>query len=152
MKLNTTYVNFTASGAKKKARQARADKEAAALGFGGMARAKAKASTLYKNAEWDLVDAAEEAPEALSALAGQADSAKPPEVRGLNEKELSALVRSKKKERKAIQSEIQELSRKREAFLEEQRAAAPARPENLNSAVKKSLRKAAQSKGLEKTE
>src|SRR6185312_16033039 len=57
--LNKTYVGYGAYGTLKAANQAAMDSAAvAASPPTAAARAEAKASTLYRNDEWDLVDAA----------------------------------------------------------------------------------------------
>ena len=59
-KLNKTYVNYGSRGKKMKERQATQDVNASNMGQGAyINRAVSKSSKMYKNDQWDLVDATE---------------------------------------------------------------------------------------------
>jgi len=118
VELNGTYVAFGAAG--KDGARLQADMETAAGSMSPSAhaeRAQAKASGLYVNDAWDLVDAK---------TGGKVDLAKmdpnalPEKMRKMTPKEREAYVAGKAARRDAIQKEIRDLSAKREAFVKEQ--------------------------------
>ncbi len=117
-KLNQTYVAYGSRGAAKKEAQAAMDMEASGMsGSAGAARARAKSSKLYRNSGWDLVDALEEEDVDLDKIA---DDELPQEMRGMSKAERRAYVDKKKAERAAVQKEIAELSKKRDAYIKEE--------------------------------
>lgn len=114
-KLNTTYVSYGSMGRSKKEKQAAQDYNAQELEeVVVVKRAVSKSSRLYKNQDWDLVDASDEEEFDLSSIE-QKDL--PQELREKTAKEIELYIAQKKKERIQIQKEIQELNRKREMFI-----------------------------------
>lgn len=114
-KLNTTYVSYGSLGRAKKEKQAAQDHNAQALEeVVVVKRAVSKSSRLYKNEDWDLVDASDEEEFDLTSI-DQKDL--PRELRGKSAKEIELYIAQKKEERLQIQKEIQELNKKRELFI-----------------------------------
>lgn len=114
-KLNNTYISYGAMGYEKKAQQSAQDLNAAELEeVVVVKRAVSKSSRLYKNSQWDLVDAVEDDEAVLSKLD---DNDLPKELQGKSKSEIKAYVEDKKAEREKIQKEIQELNAKREAYI-----------------------------------
>jgi hypothetical protein len=123
-KLNDTYIPFGNDGEEKRARQEDQDRKNAAVSQGQLAkRAKSKVSSMYDNSSWDLVDALEKGAVELDEVA---PAALPAEMRTMNEAEQTAYVKKQAAERERIKEEIGRLSEAREAYVAEQRAAAPA--------------------------
>lgn len=114
-KLNNTYVSYGAMGRQKKELQSVQDANAATLQEDVIVkRAVSKSSRLYKNSQWDLVDAAEADATVISELE---DEELPAELQGKSEKEIKAYINQKKAEREDIQKQIQEVNAKREAYI-----------------------------------
>ncbi len=87
--LNETYIPFGAEGEDARQRQARQDDNAGQMSLGALAsRVITKASELYKNAQWDLVDAFEQG-EPLGEIAPEA---LPPALRNAPLEELEQTV------------------------------------------------------------
>lgn len=118
-RLNKTYISYGYAGAQRAKNQASQDVNAYELAESvAVNRAVSKSSRLYKNAEWDLVDAVEDSEEVLHELE---EEQLPKALRGKSQAEIKAYIAEKKTERIRIQKEIQELNTKRETFIAEQR-------------------------------
>lgn len=116
-KLNNTYVSYGSLGREKKAMQSAQDSNAAEMEAAvAVKRSVSKSSRLYKNSQWDLVDAVEDDEEILSELVAED---LPQELQGKSESEIKSYVKAKKDERASIQKQIQELNAKREVFIAE---------------------------------
>ncbi|SFB88764.1 von Willebrand factor type A domain-containing protein [Flagellimonas taeanensis] len=114
-KLNNTYISYGSLGYEKKALQSAQDSNAAELEeVVVVKRAVSKSSRLYKNTQWDLVDAVEDDEDVLTRLK---EEDLPKELKGKSKSEIKAYVDDKKAEREKIQKEIQELNAKREAYI-----------------------------------
>ncbi|MEM8507790.1 MAG: vWA domain-containing protein [Bacteroidota bacterium] len=114
-KLNKTYISYGYAGAKRAKQQASQDHNAYELAESvAVNRAVSKSSRLYKNAEWDLVDAVEDSESVLDELE---EEQLPKALQGKSQEEIKAYVARKKTERIKIQKEIQELNTKREAYI-----------------------------------
>jgi hypothetical protein len=137
--LNATYVPYGAHGAAMQQRQNAQDANAKKLSPSSVStRAQSKASALYKNSGWDLVDAARDGKVKVEAL----DAAElPAELRKLGPAERKAYVEQKGKERAALQRQIADASQARAAFLaKEQAKAAQGSTDTLDSAMIKAVR------------
>ncbi|MAU16172.1 MAG: hypothetical protein CMH46_11605 [Muricauda sp.] len=134
-KLNNTYVSYGSMGRQKKELQSMQDANAAELEeVVVVKRAVSKSSRLYKNSQWDLVDAAEEDESVISELK---DQDLPQELQGKSKSEIKAYIKEKKKEREQIQKQIQELNAKREAYIAEHQKEETGELENaMLSAIK----------------
>ena len=82
-----------------------------------MQRAVNKASALYCNSAWDLVDACKEKAVDLAKLKKEE---LPPEMQKMNDTERKAYVEAKTSERAKIQSQINHLNLERSKYVEEQ--------------------------------
>lgn len=110
--MNKTYVAYGRRGREAVARQAAQDSNAMGMSASSMStRAAAKASPMYKNDDWDLVDAKKE---------GKAIRAEelPAEMKGMNDKEQEAFIAKKAEERAALQKQIAKLSAERDAYVQ----------------------------------
>ncbi len=114
-KLNKTYVSYGSMGQAKMRMQSKQDANAMQMEEGvAVKRAVSKSSRLYNNKKWDLVDAADDAEFDVSEIK---DEELPEELRGKSAKEIEIHISNKKTERNRIQKEIQELNKKREAYI-----------------------------------
>ena len=134
-KLNNTYISYGSIGRQKKELQSIQDSNAAALEeVVAVKRAVSKSSRLYKNSQWDLVDAAEDDESIISELK---EKELPEELQGKSENEIKAYVKQKKTEREEIQKQIQELNAKREVYIAEHQKEETGELENaMLSAIK----------------
>ncbi|MBS9460785.1 VWA domain-containing protein [Flagellimonas sp. 389] len=134
-KLNTTYISYGALGSAKKEQQSMQDSNAAEMEEAVVVkRAVSKSSRLYKNSSWDLVDAIEDEEFELAELN---DKDLPEELKGKSEKEITSYLEGKKAERTKIQRQIQDLNRKRDAYIIENQKEEAGELENaLLSAIK----------------
>jgi hypothetical protein len=134
-KLNNTYISYGSLGRQKKAMQSMQDSNAAEMEAAvAVKRSVSKSSRLYKNSNWDLVDAVEEEEVVLSELD---DNDLPEELQGKSESEINTYIKEKKEEREAVQKQIQELNAKREAYIAQNQKEETGELENaLLSAIK----------------
>ena len=144
-RLNKTYIYYGSSGESKKAAQETQDSNAASYGEANKAeRAISKSSHAYKNSSWDLVDAAKEDE---SVIAGTKAEELPSEMRGMSAEQRRAYVKQKAEERKKIQNEIQELSKKRQEYISSH-TTQEQKDSSLDAAMIKAIKEKAKSKDL----
>lgn len=118
IRLNNTYYGYGSMGYEKKAAQVQQDKNAESIGKANMAeRAVVKSKAVYKNSSWDIVDAVEENEVDITKLK---DDELPAELKGKSVAEKEKFVEEKSAERKKIQKELDELSLKRQKFIDEE--------------------------------
>jgi predicted nucleic acid-binding Zn ribbon protein len=116
-KLNSTYVGYGHKAKEAQAMQAAQDTNAAAAAPAAAAeRAVSKASAMYDNSGWDVVDARK----AGKKVEEMKDDELPAEMKGMNKEERKAYVDGKEKEREQIQQRITELSKQRDAYITEE--------------------------------
>ncbi len=145
VELNKTYVGYGAGGQAGLANQAAQDANASSLGAAVAAtRAAAKSKVVYDNSTWDLVDVFKRAP---SKAVAKPSAALPPEMAAMSEKDRTAFLDGKAKERETIQKQIDELSVKREQMVKEIRAK-KAGPKALDDALDGAIRQEAGAKGF----
>lgn len=114
-KLNKTYISYGSLGQAKLKLQTAQDANAMEMEEGvAIKRAVSKSSRLYNNNSWDLVDAIEDEVIEVEEIT---EEQLPQELRNKSEKEIKAYISKKKTERNRIQMEIQELNKKREAYI-----------------------------------
>lgn len=114
-KLNKTYISYGARGAHKMAMQQTQDQNAEALNEAvAVKRAVSKSSRIYNNSSWDLIDAVDDAEFEVSELK---EEDLPAELKGKSTRQIEHYIQTKKAERQRIQSEIQAMNAKREAFI-----------------------------------
>ncbi|MCF6279876.1 MAG: VWA domain-containing protein [Flavobacteriaceae bacterium] len=142
-KLNKTYVSYGSQGYSKMRLQSAQDDNAMELEeVVAVKRAVSKSSKMYKNKSWDLVDAEKEADFRYSKLDKKT---LPKELQNKSTEELKVYVKQKSVERVKIQKEIQELNKKRTAYITEKRKASSSE-ETLDSAMIKAIKKQAKKK------
>lgn len=135
--LNKTYLGYGRGGAEAKKRQADQDTNAGSNAVSATTRAVSKASRLYDNSSWDLVDGTRQGKVKLEALK---DDELPAELRGKSAPEQQALLESKNKEREALQTRIQKLNQERQQFLsEKQKEQAASGEDTLDKAILRSV-------------
>jgi hypothetical protein len=148
-RLNDTYVAYGREGLERKQNQAAQDSNAARAGLeAAAARGATKGGAMYRNSAWDLLDRMKEDPKFdLSKLP---DDQLPEELRKLKPEERVAYLKKKQAEREALQQEIAELARQREAFIREETKKNPAAGDKaFGAAMRSALREQARAKGLE---
>ncbi|WP_412983745.1 vWA domain-containing protein [Pontimicrobium sp. IMCC45349] len=113
--LNKTYIYYGSNGSSKMALQEEQDSKAQGYSkANAVSRTVSKSSHLYKNSSWDLVDAVEI--ESLDLDKIKNDEL-PKELRDKSKEEIIAFLKTKKEERTSINKKIQELNKKRKAFI-----------------------------------
>jgi hypothetical protein len=116
-KLNSTYIGYGRQAPAAAARQAEQDKNATVAGTASVvSRSSAKASAVYDNSGWDLVDATKKDEKALEKLKPED---LPEEMRKLDAKGRAEYVENKAKERAELQKKIQDLSAARDKYVAE---------------------------------
>ena len=144
-KLNDTYVYYGSSGASKKANQAAQDNNAASLAQENkVERAVAKSKSAYTNSNWDLVDAAKADEKVIEEAK---ESELPKEMKGMNAQQRKDYVAGKSKDRANIQKEIQELSIKRQQYIDAKTTPAE-KDAMLDAAMMKSIKERAKTKNF----
>ncbi len=114
-RLNRTYVPYGNEGSAKSERQRAQDASSSAVSPGLLAkRARAKASPLYDNSRWDLVDAVQSGEVALEEVEPEA---LPQAMRQMSADERREAITGKAAERKKIKQQILELSAARDAYV-----------------------------------
>ena len=147
--LNKTYIAYGAEGKAKATRQRRQDANAASVAQGAdVQRAVSKSKKVYRNESWDLVDAME-AEEDMD-LESMAPAALPAEMKDMSTGEKKAYVSKKAKDRKKIQKKIDQLNKKREAYVASKRKAmSEGSDDTFDSAVIGAIHAAGEKKGFE---
>jgi hypothetical protein len=146
--LNATYISYGARAAEGKALQVSQDANALANASAGSAvsRIASKASVNYCNGSWDLVDACAQKEFDLAKVA---DSELPPELKGKTLDEKQQWIEQKKSERGAIQKQILDLNKQREAYVAEKRKEKNGTSgDTLDAVVTKAVRDQAEVKGF----
>lgn len=146
--LNETYVPVGQEGQKAKANQVQQDSNAASTGTAAAAdRAAAKATKLYNNARWDLVDAVA----AGKVEVEEVDKKDLPEpLQKMTTEQLKAHVTAQATRRAEIQSRIHKLNRDRQRHVEREMAArgldeTRSFDANLRKAIREQVQRKAQS-------
>lgn len=115
-KINETYVSYGHKGAEKKRNQEMQDSNAQGVSAANYTeRAVSKSKAAYKNESWDLVDKMKDDKEAVTKLKKEE---LPKELQNKSAAEIKVYVEKKSKEREAIQKEIGELAKKRQAYID----------------------------------
>lgn len=120
-KLNGTYIYYGETGRQKKAMQSAADANNASInGYVGVNRIAAKGQkATYYNSGWDLIDAKEEDKKVLDKIDYKT---LPDSLRNKSKEQLEVIISEKSSERNRIQKEIQAVSKKREVYINEEKA------------------------------
>ncbi|HEU5166008.1 MAG TPA: hypothetical protein VFU29_10740, partial [Chitinophagaceae bacterium] len=144
-KLNGTYIYYGANGRDKKELQASMDVANSSINsYAGVNRAVSKASSkTYYNSTWDLVDAKTDDKKILDKVDPKT---LPDSLQKKSKTELEAIINQKSNERVAIQREIQDISKKRETYIANEKinkARAGKNSKTLESEVEKIIREQA---------
>lgn len=143
--LNNTYVVYGSGGGAYYTRQATQDANASSLNEGvAIKRAASKSSTTYKNTQWDLVDASEMEEFDIESFS---DDELPDEMKDMTTEEKEKYIAEKQLERKKIQKEISNLSKKRDKFVAEKRSQDS--DNMLDKAILQAVKKQASAKNFE---
>jgi len=142
--LNETYLGYGRTGAESSVRQQMQDRNAATVASSGalVARAVAKSSANYYNANWDLVDAAKDKDFKLEALK---ESDLPVAMQTLPPGERKEFIEKKSQERAELQAKINALNAEREKFVAA-RMKAVAKTNTLDSAIINTVREQARTR------
>ncbi|HUU84228.1 MAG TPA: vWA domain-containing protein [Phycisphaerae bacterium] len=144
--LNATYLAYGLHGAAGAANQEAQDRNAYAMGAqSGGSRGRAKASPLYSNAAWDLVDAGKESDFDLE---GVPEQELPEEMRSMTVQERKDYVDGKQAARAEIQKKISEVSAERDRYIKNERAKRKPEGTALDEAMRRSIRTQAEQKGF----
>lgn len=144
-KINDTYVGYGNAGISKKANQKTQDYNAESLSKANYTeRAVSKSKEAYKNESWDLVDKAEKDKTAIKNIdKKQLD----PIYQNKTDKELEVIIARKSGERIALQKEIQELAKQRQAYIDTENRKSNT-DDDLGAAINNSIVELAVSKGF----
>ncbi|MDB5256030.1 MAG: hypothetical protein JWM14_725 [Chitinophagaceae bacterium] len=113
--LNNTYIEYGREGREKKEAQVSQDKASESYGEANKVnRAVSKSTHVYKNKSWDMVDASED--ESFDVTKVTKDQL-PDAMKNMTDDQKKNYVKQKTTEREKIKVEIQELNKKRTAFL-----------------------------------
>ncbi|MBL8915418.1 MAG: VWA domain-containing protein [Archangium sp.] len=113
--MNKTYIAYGRTGKESVARQEAQDKNASGMSAGSAStRAAAKASPMYRNDTWDLVDAKKGGKSVISF----SDDELPAEMKPMKPEEREKYVEGKAKERAEIQAKISKLNAEREQYVQ----------------------------------
>jgi hypothetical protein len=143
--LNDTYIPFGAKGQESVERQRTQDVKSAEVSDAYLAkRAKAKASAVYNNTQWDLVDAMASGTVDLDKL--EKDQLPEP-MQAMTKAEQQKFIAEKKTQRDALQEEILKISEEREQYIadQQQQLNQPAAP-TFNDAIKEAISQQAEKK------
>jgi hypothetical protein len=145
--LNGTYIAYGREGKAGAARQAAQDANAASLSAPAAAtRAAAKASRLYTNSRWDLVDAVKEKSVDLAKAEAEA---LPEPMRSMTVEERKAYVGEMAKKRADVRKRIADLNAKRSAFIRDRMEEQGRKADGaFDAAVRRALRAQAEKKGF----
>jgi len=116
-KLNDTYIYYGSHGSDYRLKQITQDKNAESQSASNLVeRAVAKSKkNAYKNDHWDLVDKAEKD---AGFIASVKESELPAELKGKSKEEIQKTITAKSAARDKIQKEIEELSKKRQTYID----------------------------------
>ncbi len=116
-RLNDTYIYYGNHGSEYRLKQITQDKNAEAQSASNLVErtvAKSKKNA-YKNDHWDLVDKAEKD---AGFIATVKESELPAELKGKSKEEIQKAIAAKSAARDTIQKEIEELSKKRQTYID----------------------------------
>ena len=145
-KLNGTYIAYGANGKEAAERQQKIDAKSINLSSANFAkRSRTKASAVYHNASWDLVDAQTDGEVKLEELK---DEDLPEEMRTMAPQERQAYVDKKTAERKEIQRQIADLSTQRDTFVNDKQRELASNGDTLGDQVRQTVRTQATKSGF----
>lgn len=146
-KLNDTYIYYGSRGSEYKTKQIAQDKNAEVQSAANAVErtvAKSKKNA-YNNEHWDLVDRAEKDANFITTVK---EDELPAELKGKSKEEVKKAVAVKSAARDKIQKEIEELSKKRQDFIDtEMKKRGSADSDDLGKAIEKSILELAKRNG-----
>lgn len=146
MKLNATYLPYGSLGDAGQRNQVEQDEVAKRVGAASApSRVAAKATALYQNAGWDLVDAIAEKKVELKDVK---EAELPPVMQNMPAEERPRFVNAQRLARADIQKQISELNQKREQFVQDARTKASGGKQALDQAMLGTIRDQAKQKGF----
>ncbi|CAA7194630.1 vWA domain-containing protein [Chryseobacterium potabilaquae] len=146
-RLNDTYIYYGSQGAEYKKKQIVQDKNAEVQSASNaVERAVAKANkNAYQNVHWDLVDKSAKDSDFMSTLK---ESELPAELKGKSKEEVKKIVTTKSADREKIQKQIEELSKKRQSYIDaEMKKRGSSDADDLGKAMEKSILELAKKNG-----
>jgi len=146
-KLNDTYIYYGSHGSEFKSKQMLQDRNAEVQSASNAVErtvAKSKKNA-YKNEHWDLVDRVEKDKDFISEVK---ESELPAELKGKSKEEVKKAVVQKSAQREKIQKEIEELSKKRQEYIDkEMKKRGNADADDLGKAIERSVIELAKKNG-----
>lgn len=146
-KLNDTYIYYGNRGSEYKQKQITQDKNAEVQSVSNLVERTVSKSkkNAYKNEHWDLVDKAEKDDNFIANIKA---SELPDELKGKSEEEVKKAVALKSAEREKIQREIEELSKKRQSYIDaEMKKRGTDDADDLGKAIESSIHELAKKNG-----
>ncbi|WP_343660755.1 VWA domain-containing protein [Chryseobacterium sp.] len=146
-KLNDTYIYYGNHGSEYRLKQITQDKNAEMQSASNLVeRAVAKSKkNAYKNDHWDLVDKAEKD---AGFIASVKESELPAELKGKSKEEIQKAITAKAAAREKIQKEIEELSQKRQSYIDgEMKKRGTDDSDDLGKAIESSILELAKKNG-----
>ncbi len=146
-RLNSTYVGYGSDRYYFQSNQVAQDANALKMSKSNMAeRAVSKSAAAYDNSSWDLVDMAKKDKTVFSRIK---KSELPGEYQDKSTAEIEKLVKEKEAERATIQKEINDLARKRQEYIDEQKMkeGGDTSADDLGKAINESILALANQKG-----
>lgn len=146
-KLNDTYIYYGNRGSEYKQKQITQDKNAEVQSVSNLVERTVSKSkkNAYKNEHWDLVDKAEKDDNFIANIKA---SELPDELKGKSEEEVKKAVALKSAEREKIQREIEELSKKRQSYIDaEIKKRGTDDADDLGKAIESSIQELAKKNG-----
>ena len=146
-KLNDTYIYYGNRGSEYKLKQITQDKNAEVQSVSNLVeRAVSKSKkNAYKNEHWDLIDKAEKD---AGFIANIKESELPDELKGKSKAEIKKAVAIKSAEREKIQREIDNLSKKRQTYIDgEMKKRGTDDSDDLGKAIESSIQELAKKNG-----
>lgn len=146
-KLNDTYIYYGNHGSEYRLKQITQDKNAEMQSASNLVeRAVAKSKkNAYKNDHWDLVDKAEKD---AGFIATVKESELPAELKGKSKEEIQKMIVTKAAAREKIQKEIEELSKKRQTYIDsEMKKRGTDDSDDLGKAIESSILELAKKNG-----
>ncbi|WP_250253040.1 VWA domain-containing protein [Chryseobacterium sp. Marseille-Q3244] len=146
-KLNDTYIYYGNRGSEYKLKQITQDKNAEVQSVSNLVeRAVSKSKkNAYKNEHWDLIDKAEKD---AGFIANIKESELPDELKGKSKAEIKKAVAIKSAEREKIQREIDDLSKKRQTYIDgEMKKRGTDDSDDLGKAIESSIQELAKKNG-----
>ncbi|MGU3373728.1 vWA domain-containing protein [Chryseobacterium sp. M5A1_1a] len=146
-KLNNTYIYYGNRGSEYKMKQITQDKNAEVQSVSNLVERTVSKSkkNAYKNEHWDLIDKAEKD---AGFIANMKESELPDEFKGKNKEEIKKAVATKSAEREKVQKEIEELSKKRQIYIDnEMKKRGTDDADDLGKAIETSIHELAKKNG-----